>query len=281
MKKHKDEFSIERMSKVLGVSRAGFYRYINRRPSERSVEDTRLAGLLKKVHEENRRVYGYRRLILSLKDRGELVGKGRVIRLMKAHQIVARYKKPFRVTTQSSHKNEIAANLLGQDFSALKPNEKWVSDISYIPTQTGFLYLAVIIDLYSRMVVGMSMSSSLNRHLILHAFSQACLRRHKPKRILFHSDRGVQYTSEEFKNQLAANRAIQSMSRKGNCWDNAVSESFFSTLKRELLGGRKFANKEEAKTLLFDYIEIFYNRKRKHSAVGYLPPYEFEKAEFK
>jgi putative transposase len=196
---------------------------------------------------------------------------------MKTHHIHVKYKKPFRITTQSKHQNPISPNLLKRDFAATKPNEKWVSDISYIPTQTGFLYLAVIIDLYSRMVVGMSMSSSLSRHVILNAFSQDCLRRNRPQRVLFHSDRGIQYTSDDFRAMLLATKAIQSMSAKGNCWDNAVSESFFGTLKREVMLDRKSQNKEEAKTVLFDYIETFYNRKRKHSTLGYLPPLEFEK----
>jgi len=146
MKQHKDLFSIERMAKVPGVSRAGYYRYIDRPLSRRSCDDARLACLLKRAHEENRRVYGFRRLKASLKEQGEIIGKGRVIKLMKAHGIVARYKKPFRITTQSNHTNEVASNLLARAFSAQKPNEKWVSDISYIPTQSGFLYSASLMD---------------------------------------------------------------------------------------------------------------------------------------
>ena len=277
MRRHSHLFSIDRMSHVLGVSRAGFYKYIRRPQSYRSQEDERLGCMIKKVHLDNLRAYGCRRLMDALKDQGESIGKSRVRRLMEKHNIIVKYKKPFRITTQSNHKNLISPNILGRNFSATQPNEKWVSDISYIPTQTGFLYLAVIIDLYSRMVVGIGMSSSLGKDLLLKAFHQASHRRSNPEGILFHSDQGVQYTSEDFRGVLSKKLTIQSMSRKGNCWDNAVCESFFSTLKRELMSDKKFINKEEAKTALFDYIEVFYNRKRKHSTLGYLPPFEFEK----
>ena len=276
MSRYKDLFSIDRMAKVLGVSRGGFYKYLKRPLSARAQEDVRLGCMIKRVNSENRQVYGYRRLRSALMDEGEAISKSRVIRLMKKYNIVVRYKKPFRTTTQSDHENPISPNILSRDFSASRPNEKWVSDISYIPTQAGFLYLAVIIDLFSRMVVGMCISSSLSRHVLLNAFNQASVRRNNPEGILFHSDQGVQYASEDFRERLANNLAIQSMSRRGNCWDNAVSESFFCTLKRELMLNRKFSSKEEARNALFDYVEVFYNRKRKHSSLGYLPPSEFE-----
>jgi putative transposase len=198
---------------------------------------------------------------------------------MKKNSIVAKDKKPFRITTDSSHGLKVLPNILEREFSAPEPNRKWVSDISYIPTSEGFLSLAVIIDLFSRSVVGMHMATSMTKSLILSAFEQAIMRRSKPANFIFHSDQGSQYACDEFKAALKLRGIEQSMSRKVNCWDNAVAESFFGTLKLELMSDHKFPTKEEAKSSLFEYVEVFYNRKRRHSTLGYLAPEVYE-AEF-
>jgi putative transposase len=279
MKGHKHLFSVERMSHVLGVSKQGFYRFLHRAPSLREQENTRLVVALKKAHLASRRTYGHRRLYKELNEQGVDIGKKRVIRLMKSNNIVAKAKKPFRLTTDSSHGLRILPNILEREFSARQPNQKWVSDISYIPTGEGFLYLAVIIDLFSRLVVGIHMATSMTQDLILNAFEQALVRRGKPTNFIFHSDQGSQYACDEFKSILKSRGVEQSMSRKGNCWDNAVAESFFGTLKLELMSDHKFSTRNEARSSIFEYVEVFYNRKRSHSTLGYLPPEVYE-AEF-
>jgi putative transposase len=276
MKDHQHLFSVERMSKVLGVSKQGFYKYLKRTPSKREHENTRILLSLQQNHKASFSSYGHRRHVKELLDQGERVGKGRVIRLMKANGIVAKAKKAFRVTTESKHSFVLAPNELNREFSSHGPDQKWVSDISYIPTKDGFLYLAVIIDLFSRMVVGMHMAESLDRYLVIDALKQAQLRRNYPRGLMFHSDRGIQYACDDFRMLLKSMDIKQSMSRKGNCWDNAVAESFFGTLKSELMADNKFTTKQEARRSIFRYVEVFYNRKRRHSALGYLPPNEFE-----
>lgn len=263
------------MSKILGVSKQGFYKFLGRAPSLRERENIRVASSLKSVHLASRRTYGHRRLYQELKSQGYSINKKRVIRLMKINNITPQYKKPFRVTTESGHGLKVSSNILARDFCASAPDQKWVSDISYIPTKEGFIYLAVIIDLYSRRVVGMQMSTTLNTQIIIDSFNQAMLHR-CPSHLLFHSDQGVQYASTDFRILLSKNQITQSMSRRGNCWDNAVSESFFGTLKQELLLNNKFHSKQHARESIFEYINVFYNRKRRHSTLGYLPPEEFE-----
>ena len=206
--------------------------------------------------------------------------RGHVARIMQLEHIWAVHKRKFRVTTDSEHELPVAENLLARDFAATRPNEKWVSDITYIRTREGWLYLAVIIDLFSRKVVGWSMRSDLKTGLLLEALSMAIRARKPPAGLIHHSDRGVQYASCLFQEALRQARMLCSMSRKGNCWDNAVAESFFSTLKRELIYPNSiFASKEDARSKIFSYIETWYNRLRKHSALKYLSPseYEFEK----
>ncbi len=215
------------MSNILGVSKQGFYQHLKRRPSKREQENARLANLLKIAHLDSLKTYGHRRLHKELEAAGHFVSRGRVLRLMKANKIVPKRKRCFRVTTQSNHTFKVAENKLNRQFTANKPNEKWVSDITYIPTKEGFLYLAVILDIFSRKVVGMKMDSTLKGQLVISAFQQAMMRRNNPSGTLFHSDRGVQYACKKFCSMLQANETKQSMSRKGNCWDNAVAESFF------------------------------------------------------
>jgi len=275
MKAHKHRFSVERMSKILGVSKQGFYKFLRRTPSSRERENIRVASSLKTAHMASRRTYGHRRLYQELRAQGYSISKKRVIRLMKINNIIPKYKKPFRVTTMSNHGLRASPNILRREFGANAPNQKWVSDISYIPTKEGFIYLAVIIDLFSRQIVGMQMSTTLSTRLLTDSFNQAMLHR-SPCHLLFHSDQGVQYASLEFRNLLDKNKITQSMSRRGNCWDNAVSESFFGTLKLELMSNNKFHSKRHARESIFEYINVFYNRKRRHSTLGYLPPAEFE-----
>ena len=277
MKSHMHLFGVERMSKVLGVSKAGFYRYLAFTPSKRQQENSRLVSAIKAAHKKSRQTYGYRRIKFELEATGGIsVSNYKVLRLMKLNNIRAKAKRQYKTTTQSKHSLNISENRLQREFATTEPNKKWVSDITYIPTKEGFLYCAVILDLFSRKIVGMKMDDNLSRFLVIDAFSQAILRRKCPKGLMFHSDRGVQYASNEFRELLKYYGIVQSMSRKGNCWDNAVSESFFGTLKRDLMTDRKFKNRLEAQSAIFEYVEVFYNNDRRHSTLGYLSPNEFE-----
>lgn len=265
------------MAQTLQLSRSGYYAG-RKQPVSRREEENRI--LLKKIefiHQENRRVYGSPRVTAELKAQGVSCSRNRVARLMKVNGIAARTKRKFKVTTGSKHQFPIAPNLLLQSFNADYPNRVWVSDITYIATGEGWLYLAIVKDLHSRSVVGWSMQERLHRRLVIDAFKQAVMRRRPLPGLIFHSDRGVQYACSDFRELLSDHQAIQSMSGRGNCYDNAVSESFFGTLKTELVYLSRFSTRAEAKEAIFDYIEVFYNRQRRHSTLGYLSPAEFER----
>ena len=277
MKSHSNEFSIERMAKVLDVSRSGYYSYIKRKPSKRSQSNQFLLEEIKMIHNENRMVYGSPRIHAALQHKNISCGINRIARLMSANNIVARTAVFFKKTTKPNVDASYAENLLQQDFSALKPNEKWVSDISYIYTREGWLYLAVVLDLYSRYIVGMSMSSRITSQLVTNAFNQAMKHRGYPKEFIYHSDKGSQYTSKDFQGTLKKHNIIVSMSGTGNCYDNAAMETFFHSLKTELVYLTSYATRELAENDIFDYIETFYNTKRLHSYLGYLCPKDFEK----
>ena len=277
MKSFMRTFAVERMSKVLGVSTAGFYKYLAMAPSKRQQENSRLVSAIKLAHKKSRQTYGCRRMKIELQEtNGITISKNRVRKLMSLNGIRAKFKRRFITTTQSKHNYSVSDNRLQRDFIAQKPNEKWVSDITYIPTREGFLYCAVILDLFSRKVVGMRMDDNMSSSLVVAAFQQAILRRKRPTGFLFHSDRGVQYASKDFRSMIAGYGIQQSMSRKGNCWDNAVSESFFGTLKNELMSDLRFSTRKEAQGAIFEYVEVFYNNHRRHSTLGYLPPNEYE-----
>ena len=269
------------MAKTLQLSRSGYYAGRNR-PARRREEANRvLVRNIKVVHQDNRQVYGSPRITAELRFQGFPCSRNRVARLMRENKIAARTKRKFKVTTASRHKFPIAPNLLNQSFLASGRNQIWASDITYIPTREGWLYLAMVLDLHSRSVVGWSMSDRLQRDLVMNAFKQAVKRRTPQAGLIFHSDRGVQYACSDFRDQLKKHQAIQSMSGKGNCYDNAVSESFFKTLKTELIYFSRFNTRAEAKSEIFEYIEVFYNRQRRHSTLGYLSPAEFERKHLK
>ena len=267
---------ITKLCRLLRVSRAGFYAWCGRPPSPRAIEDARLTVLIRESHERGRRYYGSPRIYKDLIAQEVFVSRKRVIRLMQAEAIVARPRRRYRCTTMSEHDQAIAPNLLAQNFAATRPNEKWVGDRTELVTGEGRLYLAAILDLFSRYVVGWAISASNNRHLTLKALETALQRRCPGTDLLHHSDQGGTYASKDYRDLLAARGITCSMSRRGNVYDNAAMESWFSTLKSEL--GERFETHGAAKEQLFDYIEVFYNQQRFHSAVGYVSPAAFERA---
>lgn len=264
------------MARLLGVSRSGYYAYIKRHPSLREQEQARLVEQIKIIFIQSRQTYGSPRIHAQLCAIGMKCTRVRVARLMKQTGIAAKMKRAFKQTTRVDEKKIPAPNLLDRSFSAEKPDEKWVSDISYIRTGEGWLYLAIILDLFSRKVVGLSMSNSLDTLLIIEALNQAVKRRNPPDNCLYHSDKGCQYTSFRFQEQLKNHGFICSMSGTGNCYDNAVAESFFHTLKTECVYFENYQTREQAKQSIFEYVEVFYNNYRRHSTLGYLTPNEFE-----
>ena len=268
---------VELMARVLEVSRGGFYEWLKRQPSRRAQYDEVLINEIRDIQENLAKYrYGSPRMTEELRRGGHRVGRNRVARLMRANGLNARWRKKFRNTTMSGHKHEASPNVVDRQFRPEKPNQVWASDASYIATAEGWLYLFVIIDLYSRRVVGWALSRSLGTTTLLQAMWMAISRRGAPEGLIFHSDRGVQYASTRFRNVLRKKKFIQSMSRKGNCWDNACVESFFKSLKSELIGKTIFATRKAAKQAIFEYIEVFYNRIRLHSTLGYQSPAEYE-----
>jgi putative transposase len=263
------------LSRTLGVSRGGFYAWLARPESRRSAEDRRLAVLVRAAHDESRRTYGRPRVHVELAAQGERVGGKRVARLMRQEGLRARVRRRYRCTTMSEHDQPIAPNLLARDFEAEAPNRRWVGDTTELLVGNGKLYLAAILDLYSRIIVGWAVSAVNDRHLTGRALEQALRRRAPESGLLHHSDQGSTYASQDYREALAAGGITCSMSRRGECYDNAVMESWFSTLKFEL--GERFESHGQAKDALFDYIEVFYNQKRRHSTVGYSSPAEYER----
>lgn len=231
---------------------------------------------INEIYKKSHGRYGSPRIYAELRRRGKKINRKRIVRLMRINEIRALTKRKYKATTNSSHNKPVAENLLNQNFKVSLPNNIWISDITYIWTSEGWLYLAVILDLFSRKVVGWSMSESISANLITSAIRQALLNRTLAEGMIFHSDRGSQYASESVRYLLKQNKMTQSMSRKGNCYDNAVAESFFHTLKVELVYMKNYKTREEAKNDIFEYIEIFYNRQRSHSAINYFSPMEFE-----
>jgi transposase InsO family protein len=264
------------MCRHLGVSTSGFYAWRGRPESARARADRRLAVLTREAHEIGRQVYGSPRVHEELKAQGVHVSRKRVIRLMQEQGLKGKTRRRWVKTTHSKHDLPVAPNLLARVFVASRPNQRWVGDITYLRTGEGWLFLAAVLDLYSRMVVGWAVSAIIDRHLVLKALDSALKRRVHDRGLLHHSDRGSQYASEDYQKALEARGIICSMSRKGDCYDNAAMESWFGTLKTEL--GETFSTHADGKRQLFDYIEVFYNQKRRHSALGYVSPAEFERA---
>jgi transposase InsO family protein len=271
-----DTFEVGVMCGVLEVSRSGFYAWRERPESERALESVRLGTLVEKVHEKSRRNYGAPRMHAALRTLGEKCGRHRVARLMREKGLRGRVRRRYRTTTKADARHPVAPNLLQRDFSAAGPDQVWVGDITYLWTWEGWLYLAVLLDLHSRSVVGWSMSERMPVELTLAALAMAVGRRGPAAGLIHHSDRGSQYTAKAYQQRLLELGARPSMSRKGNCYDNAVAESFHHSLKNELMDEMPFRTRAEARAKVFDYIEVFYNRQRLHSTLGYVSPAEFE-----
>jgi transposase InsO family protein len=264
---------------ALEVSASGYYDWCRRQvqPGPRAQEDVRLAQHILQIHADSRQTYGSPRIQRALTKAGHAHGRNRIARLMRRHSLSGRAKGRFRVcTTDSNHDQPIAPNRLPAQPAPSAPNQIWVGDITYIPTAEGWLYLAGVLDLYSRRLAGWAMSEHLDTPLVLAAWNMALTQRQPPAGLVFHSDRGVQYASHDYRDALQHAQTIASMSRKGNCYDNATMESFWSTLKHELIYRRSFATRAEARQAIFDFIEVFYNRLRLHSSLGYLSPIDFE-----
>jgi len=264
------------MSNVFNVSRSGYYHFIHASPSRRKQEDERLLGKIKAIHKASRNTYGSPRIHAELREEGETCSRNRVSKIMKKSGIAAKMKKRFKVTTKANPKAIPAPNLLQQDFTAEKPNQRWVADFTYVATQEGWLYVATILDLFSRRIVGLAMSDRMTTDLVIKALQQALIHRQPPANLIHHSDRGSQYTSSDFQKLLKKYNIIASMSSVGNCYDNATQESFYHTLKTEHVYFEFYKNPEEAKQSIFEYVEVFYNRKRRHSTLGYISPVMFE-----
>jgi transposase InsO family protein len=277
IRNHREAFPVGLMCQVLEVGKSGFYAWLKRSESPRHQENRRLLVAIKAVHQRSRQTYGSPRIHADLNANGHSCGKHRVAQLMRKYGVVSRHKRKFRATTNSRHTHPIAENLLQRQFTVTAPNRWWVSDITYIPTREGWLYLAVTLALCHRKVMGWAMDRWMTQQLVIDAFTMAMKNGRPRTGLVHHSDQGVQYACHAFQALLKVSGSQCSMSRKGNCWDNAVAESFFHTLKVELIHDRHYQTRQEARAEIFDYIEVFYNRQRRHSALGYLSPAEFEK----
>jgi putative transposase len=264
------------MCRLLQVSRSGYYAWRVRPESRRAKTDRELTELIRQIHTDSDGVYGAAKITAELNEQGYPCGRHKVARLMRLAGLRGCPKTTFKVTTQRDPKHPVADNLLEQDFTAEGPNERWASDITYIKTRQGWLYLAVVLDLYSRRVVGWSMSRWISRHLVLDALTMAVQQRLPDDGLIHHSDRGSQYTSDDFRDELEMHKIQCSMSGRGNCYDNAVVESFFGLLKRERVNRNYYLTRDDAKQDIFDYIECFYNRKRRHGYLGNISPAVFE-----
>ena len=270
-------FPVELCCDVLDVSRSGFYARRDRPVSNQDQRRQELAREIRVVHEENRQVYGSPRIHQTLKRQGVSVCRNTVARIMKQQQIKAKTRRRFVPrTTDSVHERPVATNRLERCFVAKRPDQKWVADITYVPTDEGWLYLAGVLDLYSRKIVGWSMTEHMRVELVAEALRMAIAQRSPDKGLLHHSDRGIQYASEDYQYLLQSHGMEVSMSGNGDCWDNAAMESFWSTLKGELVDQTRYATRAQAKQSIFEYIEVFYNRKRLHSSIGYQSPEAFE-----
>lgn len=264
------------MCQVLRVSRSSYYAWFNKPVSKRKKDDYRVLSHIKRIHKESFGTYGIRRMTDQLNKDGITCGKNRVARLMRENGIYSRLKRKYKATTNSNHRYPVAPNLLDQDFRSEAPNQKWVGDITYIATDEGWLYLAGVEDLFHRKIVGWSFSNRITKELTLAALRQAIGKEQPCHGLIFHSDRGSQYAAYAYQDELRKYNIRQSMSRKGNCYDNACMESFFATLKKDIIYGRKFKTREEAKQEIVKYIETFYNCRRLHSSLGNMSPIEYE-----
>ena len=280
MEKYREQYPISLLCDLLGISRSGYYAWRKRQPSQRERANQTLWQAIVEAFKQGRGHYGYRRVHAYLCQLGIQCGRHRVARLMRKNGLQAKRKRRYQRTTNSNHAYPIAPNKMQREFEAQAPNQKWVTDITYIPTAEGWLYLAIVLDLFSRRVVGWAMASHLKTSLVLDALQMALAKRRPKAGLLHHSDRGSQYASRDYRQVLAGSGIEVSMSGRGNCYDNAPAESFFATLKREAVENQVYASRSEAQLALFEYIEVFYNRKRLHSTLHYQSPYHFEQQFF-
>lgn len=278
MKKHSQEFPVDKMAKIFKVSRSGYYKFVNKKESKRSIYNKKLVEKIKSIYKKKRQVYGSPRIHMALKQQGEQCSRIKIAKLMAKNNIKAKTRKKWKATTKGSKDlSKIAPNLLEQNFAAAVENEVWVEDITYVWTKEGWLYVSTVLDLYSRKIVGLSMGNRIDTDLVIRSLNQAVCHRSPKPGLIVHSDRGVQYTSADYKALMTKYGFRQSMSSKGNCYDNAAMESFFHTLKTEHVFFYDFKTRQEAMDSIFEYIEVFYNRQRSHSYLNYLTPEEFEK----
>jgi putative transposase len=279
IKEHRTLWPVVAICRVLKVSRSGFFAWLKRPAPKRQQRRQELVEKIRLAHQENRELYGSPRVHRALLIDGEVVSRNTVAKLMRREKIRAKSKRKFVPrTTDSRHPHPLAENLLDRQFQASAPDRKWLADITYIPTDEGWLYLAGVLDCFSRKIVGWSMADHMETSLVSDALQMALVHRRHPKGLLHHSDRGVQYASEDYRHLLKSHGLTASMSGKGDCWDNAMMESFWSTLKTELIHQSNYATRDQARAAIFEYIEVFYNRKRLHSSLGYVSPESFEAA---
>jgi transposase InsO family protein len=267
---------ITTLCRVLSVSRRGYYDWLTRTPSRRRLENRSLLTQIRQIFMANREVYGAPRIHSALLELGYQCSLNRVARLMQAANIVPKTVRKFRITTDSRKSRHPAQNLLNRNFNASHPDEKWVADVTYIPTREGWIFLAVVLDCYSRRIIGWSMAARLTSELAQSALQNAIDLRQQVQGVIVHSDRGKEYYASEYRALLSRYKLTCSMSRKGNCYDNAAAESFFHSLKVEQVHHDDYRTRQEARSVIFDYIEVFYNRQRKHSYCGYLSPVKYE-----
>ena len=273
---HREAFRVTAMCTVLGVSRSGYYEWRDRLPCARALENERLLGLIRRAHRDSRENYGERKTWEVLRAQGESCGRHRVARLRRRDGLIAKRVRRFRQAYAARNSEPPAPNLLGRNFTATRPNRVWVTDITFVPTRRGWLYVATMVDLFSRRVVGWAMSSRIDQQLVVDTLHMAIKHRRPSPGLIVHSDQGQQYAGSTYRAVLRCHGFVQSMSRKGNCLDNAVAESFFSNLKNELVHHVVFENRDEARAAIFDYMEVFYNRKRLHQSLGFRSPVDFE-----
>jgi putative transposase len=276
IEKHQKQYSVGRLCLVLGIKRSSFYAWKKRKPSKREQDNQALMEHIRRIHKKYRKTYGSPRMYAQLRKQKISCSKKRVARLMRQDGLKGQRKYRKVITTNSRHNFPVAPNVLNREFSAERPNQKWVGDITYIPTEEGWLYLAGLLDLFSRKIVGWAMSDSIDAALVEKALRMALYQRQPGLELLHHSDRGSQYASHQIRDILVANQILVSMSAKGNCYDNAVMESFWGTLKNEWVNHQKYQTRSQAQTDIFSYIEGFYNTVRLHSTLGYLSPAEYE-----
>jgi transposase InsO family protein len=276
IKEHHGAFRVRKMCRAVQVSESGYYRWCGKGHSRRVRENEQLLLKIRQIHRMSKQRYGSPRITEELREEGYRYNKKRIARLMRVGNIAGKTKRRFKVTTKSKHSLPVAENLVNRNFTAAGPNQLWASDITYVWTGEGWLYLLAIMDVYSRQIVGWSMSNRLTQDLAIQALRQALWRRKPLPGCIFHSDRGSQYAGEAFRTMLTQYGFRQSMSGAGNCYDNAIMETFFHTLKTELVYFERYETRSEAQTSIFEYIEVFYNRQRRHSSLNYKSPVDFE-----